>query len=513
MAEIGDLFVTVTVDMWIPWILTGGSFPVNCNPYAARLLANAHACFSQPMSLRLVLNFVYSVYDDNTISKFREFGFDIIQNSRITTHQVFAELERMSAEITSTELYSHATFPAVEYPYFSTITERTFNIVPTDVIDFSPIVKSSNRDEWETFASFNSTKSSNVDVTWDSSIHSGQGAISENETGPFVPLWETSSIDKGHEYRVTGLINFDLLTFTEFRAAFEWVQNRRRGALSEIITEFGPFWTFLGLEEEPGMTIDEFYQRTSPYVFTVQPVFDGLGVGEHEIVGVVTSMVPLSFSLQGSLDLGIVEYVHVVFRDACRNASYTYEVIGHKLSYLGPSDQHEPEFDELVINLSTNSTSTHQFTSQYESYYECPITLDVYPTRDLLLKYTTNIKWVVFGTVMGIFIFMFLVFCRYDVILQRRQRSLVKHAERNNTLLENFFPTNVHARLFDSGQGAKGIASEFQSRLAEVSNGMDPSMKGTQNDLVVNGMYTTKPIADLVSTMLEEFQWHYPLLL
>ena len=419
----------------------------------------------------------------------------------------------MSAEITSTELYSQATFPTVEYPYFSAITERTFNIVPTDVIGFSPIVTSSNRDEWEIFASFNSTKSSNIDVTWDSSIHRGQGAISANEAGPFVPLWETSSIDKGHEYRVTGLINFDLLAFTEFRAAFESMGNRRRGALSEIITEFGPFWTFLGLDEQPGMTIDDFYQTTTPYVFAVQPVFDGLGVGEHEIAGVVMSMLPLSFSLQGALDLGIVEHVHVVFRDACRNASYTYELIGHKLSYLGPSDQHEPGFDKLVVNLSVNSNATEQFTSQYESYYECPITLDVYPTENLLIKYTTNTKWVVFGTVMGIFVLMFLVFCRYDVILQRRQRSLVKHAERNNTLLESFFPTNVHARLFDSGKGAKGIASEFQSRLAEVSNGMDPSTQGTQNDLVVNGMYTTKPIADLVSTLLEEFQWYCLLLL
>ena len=440
-----------------------------------------------PLSLVLWLTLFY---------QFQEFGYDIIQNAHSTTGQVFAELERLSAEITSSALYSKSTFPNVEYPNFQTITERTFNLVPADVIDYSPIVMNNNRLEWENYVLNNSTKapSNDTEVTWQSYIHSGQGMTPQNEPGPFVPLWETSSIDKGHEKRVTELINFDLLSFSEFREAFHSMRDRRHGVLSETIDEFGPFWTFFGIEQQPGMTIDDFYQTNTPYVFALEPVYDGLGVGKHEAVGVITSMIPLKFALQGALDLGIVEHVHVVFRDSCRKMNYTFAIDGHRSTYLGPMDLHETEFDGQVVSMGTESTLAPHDAEIYDDYHECSVTLDVYPTGDLLMEYTTDTRWVVFFTVLGMFAFMFLIFCRYDVILQRRQRSLVRHAERTNNLLENFFPSNVHSRLFESGRNNKRVASEFRTRLAEVAN----NQEGPTGSEVVNGMYTTKPIADLV---------------
>ena len=42
-------------------------------------------------------------------TQFQEIGYDIIENAHSTTDQVFAELERLSAEITSSALYSQST--------------------------------------------------------------------------------------------------------------------------------------------------------------------------------------------------------------------------------------------------------------------------------------------------------------------------------------------------------------------------------------------------------------------
>jgi hypothetical protein len=435
------------------------------------------------------------------------------------TYQIFAELDSIGVYITSMVLHASVQFQlASTLNNFGRITQRTFNILPVNVINYSPLVGKENRLAWESFSAnqttsslSSSTSSSSQNGRPRASIYNQTGPIPQDAPGPFVPLWHTSSIDLSYEERVRQRENFDLLSYTEFRQAFQQMLHHRHGVISKPITDWDALSVFTGIEYTPDMLLE-------PYSFVLQPVFDGLGVGQHDIAGVVTALVPLSFILQKSRG-GLLAFV-TILHESCGNQAYTYEHQGSKTSFLGPSQQHDRQFDAWDVSMDDQTTvmslvsraagDTDEFRDSGElndGTKNCAFRLSVYPTVKFREEYLTYLPWIVFGVVVAIFICMTCLFARYDILLTRRQTSLMNHALRTTHIIESLFPANVHQRMFETPRDAGKVPGSIKNsrKASDVARVMDAMNGGKETDddggdgdrAVVNGMYTTKPIADL----------------
>jgi Adenylate and Guanylate cyclase catalytic domain len=464
------------------------------------------------------------------VLQFDEFGGSVLKNALSNTYQIFAELDSIGVYITSMVLHASVQFQlASTLKNFGRITQRTFNILPVNVINYSPIVTKENRPAWELFAANQTTSSLSSSTSSSSSstsaatptgktraiIYNQAGPIPQDAPGPFVPLWHTSSIDLSYEERVSKRENFDLLSYTAFREAFQQMLHHRHGVISEPITDWDALSLFTGIQYTPDMVLE-------PYSFVLQPVFDGLGVGQHDIAGVVTALVPLRFILQKSRG-GILSFF-TVLHDSCGNQAYTYEHQGSKISYVGPSQRYDRQFDAWAVSMD-DTTTVMSLVSRTAGHAtdevgvigeledgtkDCPFRLSVYPTVKFREEYLTQLPWIVFGVVVAIFICMGCLFARYDILLTRRQTSLMNHALRTTHIIESLFPSNVHQRMFETSRDAGKVPgsiiknSRKGSDVARVLDAMNGG-KDTKNvddggdgdHAVVNGMYTTKPIADL----------------
>jgi class 3 adenylate cyclase len=112
--------------------------------------------------------------------------------------------------------------------------------------------------------------------------------------------------------------------------------------------------------------------------------------------------------------------------------------------------------------------------------------------------------------VIAIFFMMGLPLLFYNKMTKRRQDKLVGEAVRTTNILTSLFPSNVHNRLFGrTGEEADG--RELADQIRKRENGVYRDILSGESDMisqrrhsnesledeVVNGIYKTKPIADL----------------
>ena len=79
--------------------------------------------------------------------------------------------------------------------------------------------------------------------------------------------------------------------------------------------------------------------------------------------------------------------VVVVFENAC-NQSFTYQINGPDVVYLGPGDQHDSKYDSMLLESPLNdlkeyATGDRPYTGLPLSEKSCPYKVQVYPSEDL----------------------------------------------------------------------------------------------------------------------------------
>lgn len=136
----------------------------------------------------------------------------------------------------------------------------------------------------------------------------------------------------------------------------------------------------------------------------------------------------------------------VVIDNPC-NPTFTYQINGPTVQYLGVGDYHESQFNYLEIQSELKDlekflitgTSTYSGIPVNPDY--CPFTVRVYPSTIMLNTYVTDNR-IIFtvGTVL-IFAFTSAVFLLYDCWVERRQRIVMKSAVRTNQIVASFFPS------------------------------------------------------------------------
>ena len=385
----------------------------------------------------------------------------------------------VGAEITSNALKSNAEWPWYTVPFFAQSAKALMVITSADFVGFSPIVTKETRFAWEQYV--NETK-----PAVSSSLYNHEGPIPPQDPGPFVPCWQLTPEPENVE-----ILNFDLQSVPSFSQGFTALQEG-----NSILSE--PVNSTL-LQGLPGVHLDSTDDLDEPRAFLMHPVYSNFS-GEAEISGTLAALFRLQYLFRGTQDsreLGMV----AVLRDSC-GLNHTYNLNGPEVRYAGNTDLHDTTYDHLLVSVP--------FTDQlYEKNvsFVCSYTLDIYPSKSFESVYITNDPWVYTGVVVGIFFLLSLPLVFYNKMVKRRQDYLVGEAVRTTDILTNLFPSNVHKRLF--GRTGEENGRKIADQIKKQQN-RDNMASSTQNRIterrpsgdklgaeVINGMYTTKPIADL----------------
>ena len=200
--------------------------------------------------------------------------------------------------------------------------------------------------------------------------------------------------------------------------------------------------------------------------------------------------------------------VVVVFSSPC-NPSFTFQVNGPDVEYLGRGDLHDTKYNDMEMTSSLLDLSD---LASGDSFYSgvpindefCPFMIRVYPSQLKEDDYT-SVEPVIFSVIVaGIFLFTSLVFVCYDNMVEMRQRRVMNQAVQSSDLVASLFPKEIRDRLYQEAEAKKQAEKEknsFRARLdglqssSHHDNNMLSLMKAPSQHKLVD--IQSQPIADL----------------
>ena len=178
----------------------------------------------------------------------------------------------------------------------------------------------------------------------------------------------------------------------------------------------------------------------------------GYDSSQHRVVGTLEATLLWRDLIKDMLPPGN-DGIVVVFENPC-NPTFTYQINGPMVEYLGRGDFHDPTYDHL--EMSSSFFDLHSFSAG--SMYSgppldtefCPFRLRVYPSDDMKDDYWSNDHIIFPVTAVCIFIFTSAIFLLYDCTVEKRQQLVLKTAERSTAIVASLFPAQVQERLADA---------------------------------------------------------------
>ncbi|CAJ1963512.1 unnamed protein product [Cylindrotheca closterium] len=135
--------------------------------------------------------------------------------------------------------------------------------------------------------------------------------------------------------------------------------------------------------------------------------------------------------------------------------SFTFEITGEEVIYLGPGDHHEAKYGSFEKRFPLTLDSS-VFTEVPMANEYCTYTASVYPSSQMREEFASNSPMIYTVSVAVIFFFTIFVFVFYDYLVQARQRYLVETASKSNAIISSLFPQIVRDRLMEGeGQNAR----------------------------------------------------------
>jgi Adenylate and Guanylate cyclase catalytic domain len=207
-------------------------------------------------------------------------------------------------------------------------------------------------------------------------------------------------------------------------------------------------------------------------VFPVVDAIDQISVAgaadynpsDHKVVGTLSGSIYWRSMLRNILPQGAgSDGIHVVFSNPCTD-SFTYQLHGPNVKYIGVGDHHEHHYDTQGVQKTLHqlgmSAVHHSYTGAPIDEEYCPITVHIYPSHEMLETFEIHNPYLCSGVVVLIFAFVSIVFIFYDLKVHRRQVLVLDSAIRSAAIVSSLFPAEVRDRLYPAAIGRKSRAPE-----------------------------------------------------
>lgn len=309
-------------------------------------------------------------------------------------------------------------------------------------------------------------------------IYGKPNGVYEVETeGPFLVLWQFSPVTP-----TRGSLNFNLLTARSgptFRSVLESEQAVLGNALALTDPEDPASGTHAGIYAK-SLDIGQYRHSLDeltgdPTSNLIYPVFSSFDEN-RTFVGVVRAALYWRFYFVSILPANARGLICVI--ENTRNQTFTYQIDGPDVTFLGPGDRHHPDFDNLYLEehlidmlKEDEGPATTGFEQAELNGEFCSYTLRMYPSHEMRDDYITRNPYLFSFLVAISFFFPSLVFLVYNLVVEKRQTVVMDQAVASGTIVSSLFPENVAQRLMmENKERSSALLNRFEGINGEYGD-------------------------------------------
>lgn len=439
------------------------------------------AIFAVALGLALAIYFLTHNQEVNAFSAtFYDRADKIVTTFHVRLDQNVGALESLSFSMTSYAMFTNKIWPFVTVPDYEVRGASTRSLANSVSLTFSPMVESPQRQDWESYSVQNREwveqglafeqnfgmeqvqdrrlQTANTDVI--SYIDKDGNRVPVEDNGPYFPAWQSSPVAER-------MINLDLNSTKVFSTGIEAVMERGKAILGSTYDESNLDATMKSFQDSWSEGDSKFYEGEGPVVVLFFPVYDELEPSVRTPKGILTSM---SFwesfmhrvlpSDQGGLD--------VVIQSECGD-SHTYRVHGDTVSYVGPGDQHNQDFNDISVTSTVAIVDGPSDTYHGVQLQDiCKYSVTLYPTQGLYDEYVTATPWFFFALVLAIFFLTTLIIFFYDWKVEKNYQETYRKAKQAGAIVSSIFPAAVRRRLYEEDNSASNSKVKGQGAFKQA---------------------------------------------
>eukprot|EP00977_Amphora_coffeiformis_P023090 scaffold12181_cov159-Amphora_coffeaeformis.AAC.1 len=269
------------------------------------------------------------------------------------------------------------------------------------------------------------------------------GPLVADSSGPFIPWWQQAPAPT---LGSSSLTNMDLMDDPSFSGNLLETLERRRAALGF-------------------MSMNGYFEYVAPISGFYYPIVESLEP-DSKVVGTLATLMFWDTFFENILPPNANGMV-VVLRNTC-NQSFSFQLNGPNVESLGEGDMHDSKYDFLSRDVSFTASINKAYESRSYLGFPmdeegCQYSLSVHASRELEDTYISMMPIVyTVGTVL-IFFLTSVLFIMYDRLVEHRQRTILKEAEKSGAIVSSLFPKAFRDRLMEAQEAELPTTSAQKS--------------------------------------------------
>jgi hypothetical protein len=185
---------------------------------------------------------------------------------------------------------------------------------------------------------------------------------------------------------------------------------------------------------------------------------------------IISSLSSLSYTEDGII---------VILSNGCQE-SYSYQLNGHAVQYLGSGDQHNSHYEQYERNASFTdglTTMVRVDIPNIDTTY-CPIRIQMYPSDDYYNnQLKSNVPTMLMSMVLGSFLLLGILFALYEKNVAARHRVVMARAVQSSKLVSSLFPGEIADRVLEQQTSSKNnVSTTNYSGSTNVINNLPESV-------------------------------------
>ena len=478
----------------------------------------------------------FGVYKITSEAEYSEFSnkYDddaskIFESVAANMHSTLGAIDAFVVGIVSMAKAADQSWPFVTVPDFAIRAAKLRSTAHTALTRLVVVVNAAQRVRWETYSSQSKWVEESLETQKNDQGYKGtvvdpdnytalpivpiwdyQGQTPYNSTGPFHPFWQQAPVVPDD----SPVFNFDVYSLSFVSNSFDqWAAEKgafigavsnvaRNGATPEEAEATESYWEkfirdYIGEDEDPSEPFSDIYY---PILESFADSVYNPGNPDEPVVGSLSVTYFFKDLIRNILPNGSDGIVAVIENDC--DQTFSYQINGPDTLYLGPGDHHDPayvDFKRTVQLVELDSFAPGDSYSGLKlSARGCQYTMHTYPSKTMEEAYQTDQPLIFCLVTVVIFVFTSAVFIMYDILVERRQKKVMKSAMQTGAIVSSLFPKNVRDRLLKEEEANankdKQVAKAKNSLQSFMRDGSKP--KETAAYDMLSGL-DDRPIADL----------------
>ena len=406
----------------------------------------------------------------------------VIESFHGSVSKLLAGVDSFSVAITAYALDTGATFPNVTVPYMELRGANTRVLTKSVASTFFPIITEDDRAGFESYAvqqqtqkmvqrksfqaeneliarqdaSFGLETSPFVPPSGEENPLLGKpfspvlsmmnGSPQPPGTGPYLPFWQTSPVIPAPVFPT-----LNILTFPPLGPGVKKVMETSLAYLSNAVEPAMMFNIFLARGQYRHEKEKFQGDAVTPLIY---PIFDSFSP-DRSLVGITLSNIYWRLHFENILPPSSRGIVAVLANNA--NQTFTYQLDGEDVTFLGLGDLHDETFDKYEVSADITTYMAEHASVRTQGLTAVPLTsegvqyfLRVYPSKDMESLFVTN-KPVIFAVVVGaVFLFTSIIFVIYNILVERRQQIVVERAVKSSAVVSSLFPEQIKEQIINN---------------------------------------------------------------